>query len=328
MIVANGHDLAVQRVFLAVQGLELLAVLGKADGEVAALDLVGIIDVQRAAEVHHHIVGDVHQRRDRAQPHRLQPVLQPARGGGVLHIAEMPADHDGAGIHGIRREVAAPDDRARIAAVALGGVQLAQRAEAGRRQVTGHATHAQAIGAVRRDGDVDQRVVEPGIFREGETQRRIFGKLNDAIMLVRQAKLAFRDQHAVGVLAADRALFQVDAGAGDMAADRGEHALHAGARVRRATDHLHDFLAGIDLADPQPVGIGMLLSGDDMGDSEGGEGGGAILHAFDLKADHGERADDLLQRGIGVEMLLQPGQGEFHRASPPVSVGTSNGTKP
>ena len=32
--------------------------------------------------------------------------------------------------------------------------------------------------------------------------------------------------------------------------------------------------------------------------------------------------------GIGVEMLLQPGQRELHRVSPPVIEGTSSGTKP
>ena len=32
--------------------------------------------------------------------------------------------------------------------------------------------------------------------------------------------------------------------------------------------------------------------------------------------------------GIGVEMLLQPGERELHRDSPPVIEGTSSGTKP
>ena len=35
---------------------------------------------------------------------------------------------------------------------------------------------------------------------------------------------------------------------------------------------------------------------------------------LDLEPDHGELVDDLVERRVGVEMLLQPGQGEFHGA--------------
>ncbi len=49
-----------------------------------------------------------------------------------------------------------------------------------------------------------------------------------------------------------------------------------------------------------------------------------------LDTDHtlGEIADKLTMIGLEVEMLLQPGQGEFHELNPPASVGKSSGRKP
>ena len=53
-----------------------------------------------------------------------------------------------------------------------------------------------------------------------------------------------------------------------------------------------------------------------------------VLDALDLEPDHGELVDDLVERRVGVEMLLQPGEGEFHELNPPASVGKSSGRKP
>ena len=55
------------------------------------------------------------------------------------------------------------------------------------------------------------------------------------------------------------------------AAGRREDALHAGARIGRAADDLDARRAGIDRADPQPVGVGMRLGLDHIADGEGRE---------------------------------------------------------
>ena len=49
---------------------------------------------------------------------------------------------------------------------------------------------------------------------------------------------------------------------------------------------------------------------------------------LDLEPDHGELVDELVERLVGVEMLLEPGEGEFHQLNPPASVGKSSGRKP
>ena len=50
-----------------------------------------------------------------------------------------------------------------------------------------------------------------------------------------------------------------------------------------------------------------------------------LLH---LEADARQRLGHGLRIGIGVEIILEPGQGEFHRLIPPSSVGMSSAAKP
>jgi len=48
---------------------------------------------------------------------------------------------------------------------------------------------------------------------------------------------------------------------------------------------------------------------------EGGEGLAGVGHALDLEAEVGQGEGDLLERRGRVEVLLEPGEGELHRAS-------------
>jgi len=147
-------------------------------------------------------------------------------------------------------------------------------------------------------------------------------------MIGAEAELARRAEHAVRGLATDDAGFEVESGAGDMRARRREHAFHAGAGVGRAADHLHHALAGIDAADPQAIGVGMLLGFRDIADHEGGQRLRRVLDALDLEAEIGELGRDGGRFRARLEMCLQPGQGELHRVSPPTTDGTSSGMKP
>ena len=100
---------------------------------------------------------------------------------------------------------------------------------------------------------------------------------------------------------------------GNIGAGQAEHGLETRARVRRAADDLQRRAgAVVDGADAQPVGVRMLLGGDDLRDLEGLEFLGLVLDALDLEPDHGQLFDDLVERGDRVEMLFQPGESEFH----------------
>jgi len=69
---------------------------------------------------------------------------------------------------------------------------------------------------------------------------------------------------------------------------------------------------GIDETNPQAAGIGVRLRVDDAGDHEILERGRPVVDVFDLETDFGQRRYDLVERGIGLDMILEPGEGEFH----------------
>ena len=56
--------------------------------------------------------------------------------------------------------------------------------------------------------------------------------------------------------------------------------------------------------------------------------GEVVLRVGDPIATEDLAAGDRLERLVGVEMFLEPGEGEFHVLSPPAKVGKSSGRKP
>ena len=190
-----------------------------------------------------------------------------------------------------------------------------QAAQTRRREIARDAGDAGRVGTVRRHGDVDDRIVEPGEARVGDADRRVVGKLDDAVVIVAELELRRRTQHAVRFDAADDALGERDLLAGNIRADRREYALHARAGVRRAADDLHRPLARFDDADLEPVGVGMRLGLDDGSDHEAVVLAARVVDALHFETDAGQRVDDLGERGRRVEVVKQPGEGEFHRRS-------------
>jgi hypothetical protein len=165
----------------------------------------------------------------------------------------------------------------------------------------------------RRQVDLDDRIVEPGIERVGLADRRIGRELQDAVVVVAEPELGARAEHAVTLDAADRAHRQGDVLARDVGAGRREDRDEIGPGVRGAADHLHGRArAGVDGADPEPVGVRMLLGRQDLRDHVGLERGGLVLDALHLQADPRQRLGDGVEGGLGVEVVLEPGEGELH----------------
>ena len=94
---------------------------------------------------------------------------------------------------------------------------------------------------------------------------------------------------------------------------RGKGSDQASACVWRAADDLHRLLAvaDIDSQHLELVGIRVLLRRKDPGDDKRLQRR-LVVDMLDLEADGGEALYDLVERGIGFEMVLQPGKGEFH----------------
>src|SRR5947209_3246894 len=62
----------------------------------------------------------------------------------------------------------------------------------------------------------------------------------------------------------------------------------------------------------------MLLGRDHTRDRERRQQLRLVLEMLDLEPDHGELVGELLDRLVSVEMVLQPGQREFHGCVPRV----------
>ena len=100
----------------------------------------------------------------------------------------------------------------------------------------------------------------------------------------------------------------IDTGLGD---DHGDPL----ARIGRAADDLRLALVGCHLADVQPVGIGVLLGLHHLADRKGAQAFGGVSRPLRPPAPDRSALCDLIQAGLGVKMVFQPGQGEFHRLS-------------
>ena len=123
-------------------------------------------------------------------------------------------------------------------------------------------------------------------------------------------------------------LAQGEIGAGNIGAFGGKHADQALTGIRRAADHLLNARAGLDLADAQLVGIRVLLGGNHFGDGKILQACSRIDDLLNLKTDDRELIENLIKGNLRRQMIPQPGKCEFHRLSPPASVGTSSGKKP
>jgi len=158
-------------------------------------------------------------------------------------------------------------------------------------------------------------IVEPGPAGVRNADQRVVGQFDDPLVIVAELELRRRAQHAIRFDAADDALGERQLLARNIGPHGREHALHAGARIGRAADDLDQTAAGVDDADFQPIGVGVLLGFDDGSDDEAVVFARRVLDRLNLEADAGQRFDDLVERGRGVEVVLEPGEGEFHRGS-------------
>ena len=196
--------------------------LRAAHGQIAG-DLLRVEDMQRPAAVEGDVVGDVDQRVDGPQPDGDQPLLQPFRRRAVLDAAHQPQREAGAELRRVAESSVTFTGHLALAGDRLDGAVL-QPAEAGRGEVAGDAVDAGRVRPVRRQIDLDHRIVEMRIGGEAGADRRIVGQVDDAVMLVGQLQLALRAHHAAALDAADLADRQRHVDAGNIGAGRGEGA--------------------------------------------------------------------------------------------------------
>ncbi len=87
--VGDHEHAGVEQPLLPVEGHEFLALVGAADHQPPAADFFRIESVNRLAGLEHHEIAHVDHVVDRAQPNRLQALLQPGRTGADLHAGDQ-----------------------------------------------------------------------------------------------------------------------------------------------------------------------------------------------------------------------------------------------
>jgi hypothetical protein len=158
-----------------------------------------------------------------------------------------------------------------------------------RRDLARHAGQAQAVGAVGGQLDREQGVVQAEVGADVGAHRRVLGQRVEAGVVLGETELARRAQHAEGLDAAQLGLLDLEL-AGQHRADHRARHLHAGGGIGRAADDLQQLAGtGVDLAELELVGVGVLLRLDDLRHHDATEGGRGGFGLLDLEAGHGQQ---------------------------------------
>jgi hypothetical protein len=184
----------------------------------------GVEDVQRPAPVEGHVVGDVDEGVDGAQADRLEPPPHPLGRGAIAHASHQTKREGGAEVTLVGGEVEPDRDRARSASRDRLDALRLERAEARGSEVACDSAHARAVRPVRRQVDLDQRVIQSRNAGIGGAGRGAGRELDDAVGIVRHHEFGGRAQHAPALDAADIGDPERDVLAGDVGAGRREDA--------------------------------------------------------------------------------------------------------
>ena len=164
VVVRDQHLAGAKPVALAVQRLKFLAALGGMDAK-GATDPGDVKNMQRAVQADGEEIGDVDQRRNGAQADGPQSCLQP-RGRGAVGDARNGAAGEMRATPGLEAGLDGDPDPGGSVALDHRNIQRFQRAKTACGKVAGNAAHAQRIGAVGRNLDMDHRIGKTAIVDE------------------------------------------------------------------------------------------------------------------------------------------------------------------
>ena len=321
-VVGDDEVLGRQRPVRAVESGQPLSLGGTADPD-RALQLVGVVAVDRATELEHHVVGDVDGQRDRALAREGEPLRHPVRRRGTRVDAADHASHE----H--RAALGVVDDDGVALVVGRGDLTLGRvgvRRVVGQCRLAGNATQRERVGAVRVDLELDDLLVEAehrlGI---GARLARFGGQHDDAVVVLADTELAGRADHAgrdvpIGLARGDR-----EAAREHTAGQHHDDQVAGREVVRTAHDALRlTGAVGIADVDGAPVdGLAVLLRlrlhGQHPADHQRpGDRVAGSVDALQLEPERGQPGGELLGGDVGgqVDVLADPGDGGAHVRSP------------
>ena len=314
---------------LAVEGRECLAGPGETDAQPAARQPVEVVGVGRLAELEHRVVRGVDDRVDRPHAAKDETALDFGWRGDGRDPGDDPGGEAPAGVGRL-------DDDAGERADRRPGLRDDRRRDGEgqvptRREVPGDPRHAQAVGPVRLDLEVEHDVGgEPEVLgdrraeleagRQGGVGGARRGEDEEPRGVGAETELGGRAQHPVRRHPAHLAAGDLDP-AGEARPDRGERHDVADDVVPGPADDLdRPGPAGVDDGEPDAVGTGDRPDLRDTGDDDAGQIAVDALDALDDEPERvelgTERGDARGVRGVDAQRreLAQPGKRDPHTA--------------
>ena len=154
------------------------------------LEAIGVVRMERLAELEHHIVRDVDRVVDRSHPGRDQSVLHPLRRWSDGHVLEVRRTEPPAPVG-----ILDPDDEAlRVELVAeLRDRWLAQRDALHRRELARDTDDAHTVGPIGLKLEDEDRIAERISQRLAHSQCLVEDE--DALVIVAEAELLLGTDH-------------------------------------------------------------------------------------------------------------------------------------
>ncbi len=318
--VGDHEHLVVECAFHAVQRDDPLARRGTADDQPAAADLAGVERVQRLPVGEHDVVGHVDDVVDGPHAGVREARLEPRRGVPDAHAP----DHGGAVARAQLRSGDLDRDvlgRRRAAERRRGRDGRRRQVQARRRRdLAGDAVDAEAVRAVRGEFQLEHVLGHRQVALQRVSDDPLAREHRDARALVLVAELLLAHDHAVALDPAQVGLLQSEAALEHGSAERDRDHVPGDEVVCAADDLAHAAvpLPHVDGAQVEPVGVGVLLLGEDPADHEAAQvvrlaRGADPVDTLHLGAAHGQDLGHLLDRALPGDVLLDPAERDSHR---------------
>ena len=233
--IADDEVVGVQGELFLIEGHDLLALVGAADIDGAARDLVQVKGVHGLAHLQQGMVGDIDHVADGAQAAQGQMALHPA--GRLAHpdVADIVCHVAGAQVGGLHLH---GDGGIGVAnGLVIHGGHVQGLAEDGR-DLPRDAQNGLAVRAVGGDGDIEDVVIQTDHRCDVGAGDAVFGQDEQAVdlrtgeQIIVQAQLLTGAEHTVGLDALHLAGLDLDAAGQGGAVQSGRHAV-AQLHVRR-----------------------------------------------------------------------------------------------
>ena len=270
--------------------------------------------MHRLAILEHDIVGDIDNVIDRPNTSSIQALTQPSRRGLNLDVLDNLCRIARAQLRllHLNRDIVLD-----IVAAALNNrLMNGKRTVESRCGLTCQTNHGQAVWAVRSNFKLNDIFVQTQYILDVCAYRSAFGQKQNAIVTcvryaaVVDAEFLERAHHTVRLNATQLALGDLDAAGqgGLMQRNRADAANGLRGDVRCTGNDLHRlFLAYVQLANYQMVGIRMLFNRQNLTGHNIINFSAQIFNALNLRTGHRQRCGIFLERNaINIRIIFQP----------------------